>query len=103
MQRTNIPCSYNWSHISTLPDGRLYILGSLSRNQQEKRAPLAITLTDDGRAFSRVHAVFVDRIHAVRNSVVHDGWIWAGICHGGKRNRGRQDVAVVKIPLASLQ
>lgn len=100
MQKTNLPSAWNWSQIGTLPDGRLYLLGSLNRTR--KRQPLAIALSDDGRNFSKVRCIWAEQIHAVRNSVVHDGFIWVGICHGGKRNLGRQDVAVVKIPIAKL-
>lgn len=102
LQKTNIPSAQNWSHIGKLPDGRLYILGSLARNDQRQRAPLAIATSDDGIHFNKVWSVMADRIHAVRNSIVHDGYVWAGICHGGKKNAGRQDVAVVKIPVNAL-
>ena len=102
MRRTNIPTAQNWSHIGTLPDGRLYILGSLANNLQNQRSPLAIAISDDGETFSKVYAILVDKIHAVRNSVIDNGFIWVGICHGGEKNAGRQDVAVIKIPIKEL-
>lgn len=101
MQRTNIPSAWNWSHIGKLPDGRLYILGSLNRTRA--RQPLAIAVSDDGTNFTRVWSVWAEKIHAVRNSIVHEGYIWAGICHGGEKNHGRQDVAIVKIPIKQLR
>jgi hypothetical protein len=102
MQKTNIPCSHNWSTIDRLPDGRLYILGSLSRNKSSARYPLAIALSDDdGRTFSKVWCVLAEVIHSVRNSEIYDGFIWTGVCHGG--GSGRQDVSVVKIPIEALK
>jgi hypothetical protein len=60
---------------------------------------LAVAVSDDGTHFAKVWSAWAETIHAVRNSIIHDGYIWAGICHG---NGGQQDVAVVKIPVNEL-
>ena len=99
---TNLPTAQNGSSLGLLPDGRLYLVGALSANNLGNRRPLAIATSEDGRKFNKVYAVFTNKIHAIRNTVVFDGYIWVGICHGG-RNNGRQDVAVIKIPIKELR
>ena len=100
--RTEIPTSQNGSQLGVLPNGNLYLVGALSANRLNQRTPLAIAISKDGQTFSKVWAVFAKKIHAIRNTVIHDGYIWVGICHG-RRNNGRQDVAVVKIPIKALK
>ena len=99
---TNLPTAQNGSSLGLLPDGRLYLVGALSANNLGNRRPLAIATSEDGRKFNKVYAVFTNKIHAIRNTVVFDGYVWVGICHGG-RNNGRQDVAVIKIPIKELR
>src|SRR5690606_16101516 len=53
--RTNIPSAYNKSAIGQLPDGRIYIIGSLAPDIQMKRMPLAIAVSDDGEHFRKVY------------------------------------------------
>ena len=100
-RRTEIPCAYNRSAIGQLPDGRVYIIGSLAPAQSGHRRPLCIVVSDDGVHFSKVYRLLDDKIHTLRNDVVYDGFIWVACAHGGN-NSGRGEVSVVKIPIQNL-
>ncbi len=105
---TDFTDNSNKFHFGKLPDGRFYYVGTPDPAPAERRCPLVLSLSRDGKAFDR-HHILRDRPSSPRHSgqgkigaygyphsLVHEGSLYIVI------SVNKEDIAVLQIPINSL-